>query len=97
MIEVHQFACLSDNYGYLVHDRAAARRCASTRPMPRPAWPQPVRAAGRSRRSGTRTGIPTMPAATWRSRRPPAVRSPRRPAIAPGSRVSTALSMAATP
>lgn len=23
MIEVHQFACLSDNYGYLVHDRAS--------------------------------------------------------------------------
>jgi hydroxyacylglutathione hydrolase len=35
MIEVHQFPCLSDNYGFLVHDRGSGRTATIDTPDPR--------------------------------------------------------------
>ncbi len=65
MLQIHQFPCLSDNYGFLLHDPDSgetaaidtpdASRISDARPRPR---------AGRSPRSGTPTGIPIMPAGT---------------------------------
>ncbi len=87
------FPCLKDNYGFLLHDPGHGRNrrdrharglaASSPRPTPR---------AGRSPRSGTRTGTPTMPAATPRSSPPPARRSSaRRKSTAPRPRPTASL------
>jgi hydroxyacylglutathione hydrolase len=37
-LTVHQFPCLSDNYGFLVRDDATGTTATSTRPTPTPSW-----------------------------------------------------------
>ena len=97
MLEIARVPVLSDNYVWLVHepesgettvDRSRGRRSGAGRGR--------QRAAGASARSGTPTGIPTIPAATPRSRRRPAASSPGRPPRRRASRPSTAASPRAT-
>jgi hypothetical protein len=82
-LTVHQFPCLSDNYGFLIRDEASGLTACIDTPE-----------AGAILRELDDLGwdldfIPTTPAATPTSRPSPAARSsgPRR---SPGSRPSTA-------
>ena len=71
-LTVHQFPCLSDNYGFLIRDEASGQTACIDTPDAGAILGELQRSAGGSTSSSTPTGIPTTPAATPRSRPPPA-------------------------
>lgn len=95
MLEVHQFPCLSDNYGYLLHDSASGETVCIDTPDADEYLKQAAAKGWQITQIWNTPGTRTTPAATVPSRPPPAARSLPPKAMPARSRASTAASIKA--
>ena len=82
-LEIHQFPCLSDNFGVLIRDADEGVVASIDAPDARRSPPRSRPRAGGSRISSPPTTTPTTPTATWRSRPRPSAPSSARAARRP--------------